>query len=247
MILGVIPARYASSRFPGKPLADIAGMSMIERVYRQAMQAKKLSRLLVATDDDRIFDHVKNFGGEALMTSAGHPSGTDRCFEALQKTEGYFRFVINIQGDEPFIDPRQIDTLANMLHDDSTELATLMMPVEDADTLTNPADVKIVVNKKMEALYFSRQAIPFFRDAKPGEWHRHFTYYSHVGMYAYRNDVLEKISQLPPSSLEKAEMLEQLRWLENGFTIRCGITDLKSYSVDRPEDIPRVLKLAGKS
>lgn len=245
MILGIIPSRYASSRFPGKPLADIAGMTMIERVYRQAMLSKSLAKVIVATDDERIFNHVKDFGGNVVMTSVSHPSGTDRCYEALQKTEGRFKYVINIQGDEPFIDPGQIDILAGMLKDDTTELATLLMPVKTSDLLFNPANIKVVVNKKMEAMYFSRQAIPFFRDAEPAEWHKHFTYYSHVGMYAYRCDILEKITALEPSALEKAEMLEQLRWLENGFTIRCGITTIKSYSVDEPEDVSGVLKLKG--
>ena len=245
MILGIIPARFASTRFPGKPLADIAGMTMIERVYRQAVKANSLSKVIVATDDERIFNHVKDFGGEAVMTSASHPSGTDRCFEALKKTAGTFNYVINIQGDEPFIDPQQIDILADMLQDGAVELATLMMPVETNEILFNPTEVKIVVNKKMEALYFSRQAIPFFRDAEPAEWQKYFAYFTHVGMYAYRCDMLEKITRLPPSPLEKAEMLEQLRWLENGFTIRCGITTIKSYSVDRPEDIAEILKLKG--
>lgn len=243
MILGIIPARYASTRFPGKSLADIGGITMIERVYRQASKSKSLSKVVVATDDDRIFSHVKNFGGEAVMTSAGHPSGTDRCFEALKKTSGVYQYVINIQGDEPFIDPGQIDELAAILKDHKTELATLMMPAHSSEELFSNTTAKIVVNSKKEALYFSRQAIPFFRDKKPEEWHKHFTYYLHVGMYAYRTDVLEKITGLPPSSLENTEMLEQLRWLENGFTIRCGITHFKSHPVDRPEDIPRVLEL----
>jgi 3-deoxy-manno-octulosonate cytidylyltransferase (CMP-KDO synthetase) len=245
MILGIIPARYASTRFPGKPLADIAGMTMIERVYRQAVKSKSLSKVLVATDDARIISHVNNFGGEAVMTSPDHPSGTDRCYEALKKISGNFKYVINIQGDEPFIDPRQIDELAELLKDGKTELATLMMPVHSSEELFSNTTAKIVVNSKSEALYFSRQAIPFFRDKEPSEWHKYFTYYLHVGMYAYRTDVLERITKLPPSPLEKTEMLEQLRWLENGFTICCGITDIKSYPVDKPDDIPRVLETMG--
>lgn len=242
MILGIIPARYASTRFPGKPLADIAGMTMIERVYQQASGSRSLSKVVVATDDERIFSHVNNFGGEVVMTSAGHPSGTDRCFEALKKTPGVYQYVINIQGDEPFINPEQIDELASILKDHRTELATLMMPADSSEAIFSNTTAKIVVNAKMEALYFSRQAIPFFRDKKPEEWHKHFTYYLHVGMYAYRTDVLEKITKLPPSLLENTEMLEQLRWLENGFTIRCRITLFKSHPIDRPEDIPRVLE-----
>lgn len=216
---------------------------MIERVYKQAIQADTLNKLVVATDDQRILEHVTAFGGQAMLTSPDHPSGTDRCNEALIKLEEEFDYVINIQGDEPFIDPDQINLLAGMLKENSIELATLMMKIKSSEVLHNETEVKIVVNHKNEALYFSRQPIPFQREVEPRKWHEHFTYYSHVGIYAYRSDVLKRITRLPQSLLEKAEMLEQLRWLENGFTIKCGITNIESYSIDIPEDIERVLRL----
>jgi 3-deoxy-manno-octulosonate cytidylyltransferase (CMP-KDO synthetase) len=242
MILGIIPSRYASTRFPGKPLAAMAGKTMIERVYGQAKQSASLDKLIVATDDQRIFDHVKQFGGDVVMTRPDHPSGTDRCFEVLQQEKDQFQYVINIQGDEPFIDPGQIDELAGVLKDPGTELATLIIPVEDPEVLESKTDVKVVVNNKMEALYFSRQAIPFVKGLEMSKWLHHSTYYRHVGLYAYRRDILEKISRLPPSQLELAESLEQLRWLENGFNIRCAITTHESYSVDTPADLENVLR-----
>jgi 3-deoxy-manno-octulosonate cytidylyltransferase (CMP-KDO synthetase) len=246
MILGIIPARYASTRFPGKPLADIQGKSMIQRVYGQASLCKQLSKVVVATDDQRIFDHVKSFGGEAVMTRPDHPSGTDRCYEALENTKGNFRYVINIQGDEPFIDPSQVDLLAGLLKDGSTELATLMIPVDSYEVLFDMGEVKIVMNDKMEALYFSRTVIPYLKGVDKKEWHLNFKYYRHVGMYAYRADVLEKITRLQPSALEKAESLEQLRWLENGFKIKLAVTTHDSHCIDRPEDIDKVLKMMKK-
>lgn len=246
MILGVIPARYASTRFPGKPLIDIQGKSMVQRVYEQAKKAKSLDKVVVATDDQRIFDHVKAFGGDVVMTKEDHPSGTDRCFEALKNTKGDFQYVINIQGDEPFIDPSQIELLADLLKDGKTELATLMIPVTSWEVLFDMGEVKIVMNDKMEALYFSREVIPYIKGEDKKEWHKHFNYYRHVGMYAYRKDILEQITRLAPSSLEKAESLEQLRWLENGFKIKLAITDHDSHCIDRPEDVEKVLKLMKK-
>ena len=245
MILGLIPSRYASTRFPGKPLAKIAGISMIERVYRQCAKAKKISKLVVATDDERIFNHVTEFGGIAVMTSAEHPSGTDRCFEAFKVMGEDFDFIINIQGDEPFIEPAQIDELGVMLENPDTEIATLIGPVQSDNELLNPATVKVVLNNKNEAMYFSRQVIPHLRDVNQGEWFKNYQYYKHVGMYGYRKDILEKISKLTPSKLEAAENLEQLRWLENGFMIRCGMTQLETHAVDHPEDISRILKAKG--
>ncbi len=243
MILGIIPARYASSRFPGKPLADIKGKSMIRRVYEQAMAAASLQDLLVATDDERIYNHVMDFGGKVVYTKTDHPSGTDRCFEALQKIGNNYSHVINIQGDEPFIDPSQIDLLAETLKDVSTELATLMIPVDKHEVLFDMGEVKIVLNRKMEALYFSRMVIPYIKGVDQKNWHQHHQYYRHVGMYAYRTDILEKICTLQPSSLEKAESLEQLRWLENGFKIKCAITHHDSHCIDTPEDLEKVIKL----
>ena len=246
MILGVIPARYASTRFPGKPLIDIRGKSMIRRVYEQAKKSKRLEQVVVATDDSRIAIHVKQFGGECVLTKADHPSGTDRCFEALQKTTGNFKYVINIQGDEPFIDPSQIDLLADVLKDGSTELATLIIPVDSQELLFNEGEVKVTLNTKMEALYFSRMVIPYLKGVDQKEWHTHFSYYRHVGMYAYRADVLERLTQLKPSSLEIAESLEQLRWLENGYKIKTAISKHDSHCIDTPEDVTRVLKLMGE-
>ena len=242
MILGVIPARYASTRFPGKPLADIQGKSMLQRVYEQAKKAHKLSDVIVATDDERIFKHVESFGGNPYMTAPSHPSGTDRCFEAMRKTGKDYKYVINIQGDEPFIDPSQINLLAGLCNG-TTELATLMIPVDSHDVLFDAGEVKITFNKDFEALYFSREVIPHIKGVDKKLWHKNYQYYRHVGMYAYRSDVLKKITTLVPSPLEKAESLEQLRWLENGFKIKLAITNFDSHCIDTPEDVDKVLKL----
>ena len=243
MIVGIIPARYASSRFPGKPLIDIKGKSMIQRVYEQAKKSTLLDRVVVATDDARIFNHVKNFGGDVVMTASDHPSGTDRCMDALLKLKEDYNYVINLQGDEPFIEPEQIDELAAILKDDTTELATQMIAVDNYEMLFDKGEVKIVLNKNNEALYFSRVVIPFIKGVDEKEWHQHHQYFRHVGMYAYRKDILEKITQLPVSSLEKAESLEQLRWIENGFIIKCVITKYESHCIDTPEDVEKVLRL----
>ncbi|MCU0437514.1 MAG: 3-deoxy-manno-octulosonate cytidylyltransferase [Raineya sp.] len=237
-ILGVIPARYASTRFPAKALHEIKGKSMVQRVYEQAIQSNSLSKLVVATDHKKIYDHVIEFGGEAIMTSTKHPSGTDRCFEALQKIEGSFDYVLNIQGDEPFIQPEQIDTLAHVLLDrKGVELATLIKKIDDDETLFDPNEVKVVIDAEWEAVYFSRHPIPYLHQIPKEQWLQKFDFYKHIGMYAYRSDVLEKITQLDPSNLEQAEGLEQLRWLENSFNIRVAITDIESYCIDVPEDL----------
>jgi 3-deoxy-manno-octulosonate cytidylyltransferase (CMP-KDO synthetase) len=243
MIVGIIPARYASTRYPGKPLIDIQGKSMIQRVYEQASKSKSLDKVVVATDDERIREHVAAFGGEVVMTAEDHPSGTDRCKEALAKIEGAFQYVINIQGDEPFIDPSQIDTLAGVLVDGTTELATLIIPVKDHELLFDRGEVKVVLNSNMEALYFSRMVIPYIKGVAEKDWHTRHKYYRHVGMYAYRTDILEKVSKLSVSSLEQAESLEQLRWLEHGFKIKCALTDFESHCIDTPEDVEKVLRL----
>lgn len=245
MIVGIIPARYASTRFPGKPLIDIQGKTMLQRVYEQAAKSKCLNKVMVATDDKRIFTHVKNFGGEVVMTAEHHPSGTDRCWDALQQLETDFKYVINIQGDEPFIEPEQIDDLAKQLADGTTELATQMIAVDNHEILFDKGEVKIVLNTNNEALYFSRMVIPFIKGVDEKEWHQHHKYYRHVGMYAYRKDVLEKITRLPVSILEKAESLEQLRWVENGFKIKCVVTKYESHCIDTPEDVTKVLALMG--
>ena len=241
-ILGIIPSRFASTRFPAKPLADIKGKSMIQRVYEQASKAKSLERVIVATDHPKIYDHVKSFGGEVVMTSELHQSGTDRCKEALDKAGENFDFVINIQGDEPFIEPEQIDLLSSCL-DTQAELATLVFPGMDGESLFSPNTVKVVVNNHNEALYFSRSPIPYLRNFPKENWAKQHVYNRHIGIYAYRSDILGKITQLKPSSLELLESLEQLRWLENGFKIKVQKTTYESYGIDTPEDLERVLKL----
>jgi 3-deoxy-manno-octulosonate cytidylyltransferase (CMP-KDO synthetase) len=240
-IVGIIPARYASSRFPAKALASIGGVSMIRRVYDQASQSSRLAQVVVATDDPRIFDHVQAFGGQVVMTSPHHQSGTDRCFEALQYLEGVYDYVINIQGDEPFIQPTQINRLASVLNGD-TQLATLVKVVEDEETLLNPNTPKVLLSASRKVLYFSRQTIPYVRGSDTMDWLSRHTYYKHIGIYAYRTDVLAQITQLPVSSLEKAEALEQLRWLENDYSIRAVITPDDSHGIDTPEDLERVAR-----
>ena len=240
-ILGIIPARHASTRFPAKPLADLGGKSMIRRVYEQAKKSKSLSKVVVATDHEEIYNHVIDFGGEVYMTSPHHASGTDRCYEVLSKETSSFDYVINIQGDEPFIAPEQIDLLASLL-DGKTELATLIKKIDSVEQLLNPNLVKVVLNKDQEALYFSRSVITYFRNQEQAEWVIHHSYYKHIGLYAYRNDVLEKITRLEISSLEKAESLEQLRWLENGYKIKVKETSIETMGIDTPEDLQNALK-----
>lgn len=237
--LGVIPARYASSRFPAKMLAPIAGKSMIRRVYEQCAQAKCLAHLVVATDHPAIEAEVHAFGGQVVRTRPDHPSGTDRCHEAWQLVEGEFSHIINIQGDEPFIQPSQIDLLAASLADERTELVTLMIRATELAHLTDPGEVKITFNILHEALYFSRQPIPYLRNVPLEQWMDHHVFYRHVGIYAYRADILTKITQLAPSVLEECEKLEQLRWLENGFKIRLVETDQDSFCVESPEDVAK--------
>ena len=240
-IIGIIPARYASSRFPAKSLIDIAGKTMIKRVYEQASKSKCLQLVMVATDHQLIYDHVINFGGKALMTSEMHESGTDRCYEAFTKTNSPFDFVINIQGDEPFIDPKQIDTLASCL-DENTELATLIQKITNPQHIIDVGEAKVVLNANNEAIYFSRSPIPFIRNIDVNDWLKHFQFYRHVGMYAYRKDILKKITNLNPSMLEKAESLEQLRWIENGYKIKTALTDYESPCIDTPEDLEKALR-----
>jgi 3-deoxy-manno-octulosonate cytidylyltransferase (CMP-KDO synthetase) len=255
-ITGIIPARFASSRFPGKALAVIHGKTMIRRVYEQAAKSKQLNEVIVATDDERIFKEVKNFGGEVIMTSAGHQNGTERCAEVAEKSDA--EVIINIQGDEPFIQPEQIDLLAGLFQKEN-QIGTLIKEQILNEELQNPARIKVVVNKKMEALYFSRSIIPFIRN------HPHFTiqgfkgkvantdglekesfvpdvkFYKHIGIYGYRKEALLQLVKLPPSALEIAESLEQLRWLENGNRIQCAVTPYDAVSIDTPEDLEMVL------
>jgi 3-deoxy-manno-octulosonate cytidylyltransferase (CMP-KDO synthetase) len=234
-ILGIIPARYASTRFPGKPLVDIAGKSMIQRVYEQAKKCIHLANVVVATDDNRIYDHVRTFG-EAIMTSADHQSGTDRCAEvALQQRQ--YDVIINIQGDEPFIDPEQISKLAFCFNDTNTQIATLVKKVATEQELFNINSPKVVINKLSEAVYFSRSPLPHIRGKEQKDWLGQFTYFKHIGIYGYRADVLQQITKLPVSSLERAESLEQLRWIENGYRIKVAETELETFAVDTPEDL----------
>ncbi len=242
--VGIIPARFASSRFPGKPLVDIGGKSMIQRVYEQV--SKVLADVYVATDDQRIFDAVLAFGGRAIMTSDQHKSGTDRCYEAYSKLSGNFDVVINVQGDEPFIQPEQIETLKDCFKSSETEIATLAKRFTEKDGfegLNNPNSPKLVVNKSDEAMYFSRSIIPFRRGAETADWISLNTYLKHVGIYAYRADVLRQLTQLEQSPLEISESLEQLRWLENGFRIKVGYTDVETVGIDTPEDLEKVKML----
>jgi len=241
-IVAIIPARYASTRFPGKPLVLINGKTMIQCVYDQVKSTPEIAEVIVATDDDRIEAEVIRFGGKVVRTLPEHPSGTDRCFEAYQKLNQAFDFIINVQGDEPFIQPEQIRTLAAILSPD-VELATLIKKIEDEETLFNANTPKVLINTKGEAIYFSRQTIPYLRqfpDKK--DWLQHHTFYKHIGMYAYRPDILAKITTLQPSSLELAESLEQLRWLENGYAIQTAVTTIETVGIDTPEDLARVTK-----
>lgn len=241
-ILGIIPARYASTRFPGKPLTMIQGKSMLQRVYEQASKSQQLNKVIVATDDIRIKEHALSFGANVVITKPDHPSGTDRCFEALKLDGGSYNYVLNIQGDEPFLAPEQIDSLAAECKNDA-EILTQMIKCDSYEVLFDKGEVKITLNTNNEALYFSRNVIPFVKGKDEKEWHLNHNYYRHVGMYAYRTDILEKITTLGVSALEKAESLEQLRWLENGFKIKCIITPYDSHCIDTPEDVEKVLKL----
>ena len=235
-ILGIIPARYASTRFPGKPLVDIAGKSMTQRVYEQAKKCTHLTEVIVATDDERIFKHVIAFGGIAIMTSPDHQSGTDRCAEvALQYPQ--YDVIINIQGDEPYIDPEQISKLAACFNNTETQIATLVKKVKSIDELLNPNSPKVVINKLSEAVYFSRSPLPHIRGQEQENWLDYYTYFKHIGIYGYRADILQQITKLPVSPLEKAESLEQLRWIENGYRIKIAETELETYSVDTPGDL----------
>ena len=236
--IGLIPARYASTRFPGKPLALIGGKPMIQRVYEQAKTI--LDDVFVATDHERIYDAVINFGGKAVMTADTHRSGTDRCYEAYKKSGKTSDVIINIQGDEPFIHPSQIESLKKCFDDPVTEIATLAKPFSVQDGLSaleNPNFPKVIINASNIALYFSRSVIPYLRDVPRQEWLTKNTFYKHIGLYAYKINVLEAITQLLPSPLEQAESLEQLRWIEAGYKIKVGITDIETIGVDTPEDL----------
>lgn len=243
MILGIIPARYASTRFPGKPLADIYGKTMIQRVYEQACQTMDLNRVVVATDDTRIYEHVCDFGGEALFTRSNHLSGTDRCAEVATHFPDA-DIIVNIQGDEPFIQPYQIDLLVDTLQaQPEARIATLAKRITDADHLTNPNVVKVVFTSEAGALYFSRLPIPFGRGQDINSQLETGHFYKHIGLYAFRRDALLQVSALPPASLELIESLEQLRWLSHGVRIAVAETPWETVGIDTPEDLERLPQL----
>ena len=235
--MAIIPARYASTRFPGKPLAVLGGKTVIQRVYEQV--SSLLDEVYVATDDERIFQAVEAFGGRAVMTRADHKSGTDRIEEAAEKIGSQADVIINVQGDEPFIQPSQIKTLMQLFDAPETQIGTLGKRFENIEGVENPNSPKIVTDNRGFALYFSRSPIPFVRGKERSEWLANYPFLKHLGIYAYRREVLREVTQLPQGNLEKAESLEQLRWLENGYRIRVGLTDVETVGIDTPEDLVR--------
>lgn len=235
--IGIIPARYASTRFPGKPLALLGGKPVIQHVYEKV--AAVLEAAYVATDDERIYDVVKSFGGQVVMTRTDHKSGTDRIEEAIEKIGGECDVVVNVQGDEPFVAKSQLDTICHCFDDPTTQIATLGKPFESMEAVQNPNSPKIVVDNMGFAMYFSRSVIPYVRGKEKSSWLTHYPFLKHLGIYAYRKNVLRQITQLPQSSLEIAESLEQLRWLQNGFKIKVGTTDVETVGIDTPQDLER--------
>ena len=239
-VIAIIPARYASTRFPAKPLAILGGKMVVKRVYEQVKKA--IDKVVVATDDERIYDAVMSFGGEVVMTSSEHRSGTDRCAEAYEKLGYEADIVLNIQGDEPFIAPEQIETLVKCFDSEKIDIATLVKPfsAEDGiDALENPNSPKVVINEAQEAIYFSRSVVPYLRGVERSEWLKNHTFYKHIGIYAFRAETLKRVTTLPQSPLEKAESLEQLRWLESGYKIGVGVTNIETVGIDTPEDLER--------
>ena len=241
--LGIIPARYASSRFPGKPLVEIHGKSMVRRVYEQALGAS-LSAVVVATDDERIFDEVRSFGGQVVMTAAGHANGTDRCAEVAKMPQFTgFQWIVNVQGDEPFVHPAQIDRLLGILtREGGPGIATLAKKIEDPALLHQPNTVKLVMGPDHRALYFSRSAIPYIRGVAEEDWLSVHDFYKHIGLYGFGREALLAVTGLAPGLLERAESLEQLRWLEHGFQIAVGLTELETFGIDTPDDLRRYLE-----
>ncbi|MBR0331027.1 MAG: 3-deoxy-manno-octulosonate cytidylyltransferase [Alistipes sp.] len=238
--IAIIPARYASTRFPGKPLAMLGGKTVIQRVYEQVRGV--LDEAVVATDDERIFAAVEAFGGKAVMTSSAHRSGTDRCREAFEKMGEGYDVVVNVQGDEPFIQPAQLESLKCCFLNPATQIATLVKPFTEADglaALENPNSPKVVLDNEGCALYFSRSVVPYLRGVERSEWLKHHTFYKHIGIYAFRAEVLKAVTDLPQSTLELSESLEQLRWLENGYKIGVGITQMETIGIDTPEDLAK--------
>lgn len=241
-VLAIIPARYGSTRFPGKPLIDISGKTLIQRVYEQCLKATKIHKVLVATDDNRIFDHVRSFGGNVIMTSTDHPTGTDRCVEAYNKLQEPHDVVLNIQGDEPFVAPEQIDALVDIfLKSNEAQIGTLAKLITDPLEISDPKEAKVVFNAQNQVLYMSRSAIPFIKNLDPSLWHTQFDYYKHIGIYGFRANTLLEISSMQQTALEKAESLEQLRWLDK-YKMYVGFTDIDTLSIDSPEDLKEVYK-----
>jgi 3-deoxy-manno-octulosonate cytidylyltransferase (CMP-KDO synthetase) len=240
-VLGIIPARYESSRFPGKPLVDLAGKTMIRRVYEGASKASGLTDIIVATDNKLIHEEVSSFGGNVAMTAMSHESGTERCGEILYKMPGY-DVVVNIQGDEPLIDPSQIDTVIKLFSKPEVKIGTLVKKIESESDITNPHRIKVVLDKEQNGIYFSRSPIPFLVNAQPGEWLKKAVFYKHLGIYGWRADILPKLLELPPTTLEKTESLEQLRWIYHGYQIRTAETSIETPNIDVPEDVKTVLK-----
>jgi 3-deoxy-manno-octulosonate cytidylyltransferase (CMP-KDO synthetase) len=241
-VLGIIPARYSSSRFPGKPLIDIAGKSMIQRVVEQASKSQLIQEVVVATDDQRIFDHVESFGGKVMMTSESHMNGTERCGEVIGKLSD-FDIVINIQGDEPLIQPEQLEKVIALFEDEKVQIGSLCKMLTNPEDLFNPNRIKVVKDSKNDALYFSRGAIPFQKDQKISKWLDAADYYKHIGIYAWRADTLKALLQLPVSKLEQLESLEQLRWLDAGYKIRLAETTIETPNIDTPDDLEGVLNV----
>jgi 3-deoxy-manno-octulosonate cytidylyltransferase (CMP-KDO synthetase) len=244
-VFGIIPARYASSRFPGKPLVKIRDKYMIQYVYEGAMKSSSLEKLIVATDDNRIFDAVKSFGGNVMMTSVDHKSGTDRCGEIARlmienKQADENDIVINIQGDEPFVDPQQLQLIISLFDNDKIEIGTLVRKIKTNKLLFDPNVVKVIINNEGKALYFSRQTLPYVRNADKEKWLEGADFYEHIGIYAFRLKTLLKVIELPVSKLEKNEGLEQLRWLENAFDVYVKLTEFKAVSIDTPEDLEKL-------
>lgn len=244
--IGIIPARYASTRFPGKPLVEINGITMIERVYRQASMCAKLSGVIVATDDSRIFDHVKSFGGRVLLTSSNHKSGTDRIAEVVSKLESHnerYHIAINIQGDEPFIQPSQIEKVIDIFQNPSAEIGTLVKQIVNGEDIFNSNVVKVVCDGIGKALYFSRSPIPFVRNTISEDWLNEHKFYKHIGIYGYRTDTLKELAALNPAPLEIAESLEQLRWLFDGYAIFTRVTDIETIGIDTPDDLSKLINI----
>ena len=241
-VLGIIPARYESSRFPGKPLIDLKGKTMVRRVYERASECSLISKVVVATDDQRIFDEVKSFGGEVMMTADTHRNGTERCGEVVNALKE-FEVVINIQGDEPLIHPKQLERIISVFDQNEVKIATIARKIDNIEAIRNPNRVKVAMDKNQDALYFSRSPIPHVAQKPHEDWLVSTSFYKHIGLYAWRRETLNELLKLSPTELEKSESLEQLRWLENGYKIRCIISDLDTPNIDVPEDVKKVLDL----